>query len=130
MRFLVVDDEAVNRDILQKILRAYGDVDMAEDGAKAVELVRIALSEGKPYKLICLDVCMPETDGQAALKSIRGLELKAGIEPGDGAKIFMTTAMDNIENVRGAYNSQCDAYLLKPISEEKLLRRLRDVHLI
>jgi two-component system chemotaxis response regulator CheY len=89
-----------------------------------------ALAAGEPYDLMCLDIMMPEMDGQEALKQIRKHEEIRGILPPDGVKVVMTTALDDIKNVLAAYHGLCDAYLTKPIRKEDLLNELHKLKLI
>jgi CheY-like chemotaxis protein len=66
-RILVVDDRAVNRDLLSYLLSYFGhDVSTASDGADAV---RTALAES--FDLIVMDIEMPGTDGYAAARLMR-----------------------------------------------------------
>jgi two-component system chemotaxis response regulator CheY len=92
--------------------------------------VRLALEAGEPYNLICLDIMMPEMDGKAALKAIRDLEETAGLTYGAGAKVIMTTALNDPRNVFASFNALCDAYLVKPISKSKLLDLIRSFGLV
>jgi two-component system chemotaxis response regulator CheY len=130
MKTLIVEDDFTSRLLLQEILKPYGPSHVAVNGREAVEAVRLALEANEPYDLICLDIMMPEMDGQAALKDIRAQEKARGILSSDGAKIVMTTALGDIRNVSAAYNSLCDGYLTKPIQKAKLLEELRTLKLI
>src|ERR1019366_2557767 len=49
---------------------------------------------GQKYDLICMDIMMPEMDGQTAVKEIRALEEAGGTLSTQGVKIIMTTALD------------------------------------
>jgi two-component system chemotaxis response regulator CheY len=130
MKTLIVEDDFTSRLLLQEILRPYGPSHVAVNGREAVEAVRLALEANEPYDLICLDIMMPEMDGQAALKDIRAQEEARGILLSKGAKIMMTTALGDIRNVSAAFNSLCDGYLTKPIQKAKLLEELRTLKLI
>jgi two-component system chemotaxis response regulator CheY len=130
MKTLIVEDDFTSRLLLQEILKPYGPSHVAVNGREAVEAVRLALEANEPYDLICLDIMMPEMDGQAALKDIRAQEEARGILSSKGAKIVMTTALGDIRNVSAAYNSLCDGYLTKPIQKAKLLEGLRKLKLI
>ncbi|MCC6490958.1 MAG: response regulator [Candidatus Hydrogenedentes bacterium] len=130
MNTLIVEDDISSRILLQTILKQHGPCDVATNGKEAVEAVRRALESGESYDLICLDIMMPEMDGQVALKTIRGMEADRGIASTDGAKIVMTTALSDMKSVSGAFISLCDAYLTKPIRKEKLLEELRKLGLI
>jgi two-component system chemotaxis response regulator CheY len=130
MKTLIVEDDFTSRLLLQEFLKGYGPAHIAVNGREAVEAVRLALESSEPYNLICLDIMMPEMDGQQALKEIRRAEETKGITSTYGAKIVMTTALGNIKNVSQAYSSLCDAYLVKPLDRQKLLQELRKLGLI
>ena len=130
MKILIVDDDFTNRLLMQELLKSYGSAHIGVNGKEAVEAVRISLEVGEPYDLICLDIMMPEMDGQQALKEIRALESAGGIVSTRGAKIMMTTALASLKNVSSAYSSLCDAYLVKPIQKARLLDELRKLKLI
>ncbi len=71
MKTLIVDDDFVSRLVLQNVLMAYGEAHIAVNGKEAVEVFTVALRLGSPYDVICLDIMMPEMDGQDVLRSIR-----------------------------------------------------------
>ena len=108
MRILIVEDDMTSRLLLRKMLESLGACDVAVNGKEAVEAFRLASEQREPYALVCLDIMMPEMDGQAALKAIRALEQDAGRLPSQAAKIVMTTALRDIENVTNAYRELCD----------------------
>jgi len=130
MKTLIVEDDFTSRLLLQELLRNFGLAHIAVNGREAVEAVRIALEAGQPYNLICLDIMMPIMDGQQALKEIRKLEEARNIYSTDGAKILMTTALDDIQNKITAFSGLCDGYLSKPIHKDQLMAELRDLKLI
>ena len=130
LRALVVDDDFTNRLILQEILKKYGTTHIAVNGKEAVSAVHAALESKAPYNLICLDIMMPEMDGQAALKEIRAEEESRGILSSKGAKIIMITALDDLKNVAFAYGALCDGYMVKPIDKGHLIGELRKLALI
>ena len=130
LKILIVEDDFVGRKLLFKHLSAFGEVDLAVDGAEAVKAFYMSMLKKTPYDLICLDVMMPEMDGQEVLKSIRETEIRHGIRPGLGAKIIMTTALDDTESIMKAFREQCDGYLVKPIKRGALLSTMQDLGLI
>jgi CheY-like chemotaxis protein len=74
LRVLVVDDAAINRKLLMRLLNNQGHVcEEAEDGLRAVEQVENAMKEGKRYDSILLDYEMPVMNGPTAAKEIRVL---------------------------------------------------------
>ena len=99
-------------------------------GKQGVDAVRTALQAGDPYDLVCLDIMMPEMDGQEALKQIRQLEQEAGVTAEKRARVIMTTAHADRDNVLEAIQGQCDYFLVKPIDNRALLEELRRLGLI
>ncbi len=130
LNILIVDDEFSARKLLEVMLVPYGRCVLAINGEDAVKAVQQALSQDIYFDLICLDIMMPDMDGQEALKVIRQLENKKGIWPGNGAKVIMTTALQDASNIMTAFMEQCESYLVKPIEKEALLTEMRKLMLI
>jgi two-component system chemotaxis response regulator CheY len=130
MRILIAEDDTTSCILLRKLLESSGTCDVAVNGKEAVEAFRRAREQGESYALVCLDIMMPEMDGQEALKAIRGIEEAAGLLPSQSAKIIMTTALRDLENVTVAYRELCDGYLVKPILREKLVALMKDLDLL
>lgn len=130
MKTLIVDDDEINRMILQETLKSYGETNLVENGEEAIRAARIAIENRVPYDLICLDIMMPGTDGHAALVAIRSVEKRYGIKIGNRAKILMTTALSDRTHVMSAINEQCDSYLVKPLDVPMLIDYLHQAKLI
>ena len=119
---LLVEDNELNREIAQEILREYGfRVDPAENGAVAVEKVRTAAPGS--YDLVLMDVQMPVMDGYTATRQIRAL--------GDPAlakiPILAMTANAFDEDRRNALESGMTGFLSKPIVIGDLVQELRKI---
>ncbi len=130
LKILVVEDDFTSRKVLCGMLSPYGDFDVAVNGKEAVRAFSDALDNGERYDLICLDIMMPEMDGQDALKAIREIELQKNISGSESAKIIMTTALSDSKNLMQAFQEQCEAYIIKPIRKEKLLEQLHLLGLV
>jgi two-component system chemotaxis response regulator CheY len=130
MTTLIVEDDFTNRLVLQKRLEEHGEVELAVNGVEAIDAVTNRLKEGKIYDLICLDIMLPEMDGQEALKRIRAAENAAGFAVGQGSKIVMTTALSDANNVMSAFRGEADGYLVKPIERDKLEQQLTALGLL
>jgi CheY-like chemotaxis protein len=70
----VVDDNRINRDILQETLAHWGvNVDTVDSGARALDLLQ---QPGRSYRFVLLDGMMPEMDGLATARCIQALDLQ------------------------------------------------------
>ncbi len=130
MKILIAEDDFTSRLLLQEFLKGYGPCHVAVNGKEAVAAVRAAFDADQPYELICLDIMMPEMDGQEALRVIRRMETASGIVGPYRAKIVMTSSLADQENVIEAIQAKCDCYLAKPVRKAKLLEELRKLALI
>jgi len=126
LRALVAEDDLASRLVLQTFLSRYGDCHVAVNGREAVDAVRASLDRGQEYDLICMDIMMPEMDGREAVRQVRGLEADRGITSTYGAKIVMTTAVDDVKEVIRCFRELCDSYLIKPIDLNDLLRKMKE----
>ena len=128
MKILIVEDDPLSQQLLLRYLKDQGETVIAEDGEKAVASFREALG-GRRFDLICLDIMLPYLDGQAVLRQVRTIEEAQGLEGLAGCKVIMLTALRDVENVMRAFRSQCEGYLSKPISKERLFREIRTLGL-
>lgn len=131
MRVLIVEDDFVSRKVLHQMLLPFGECDIAVDGMEAVEAFKLALEDGDPYDLVCMDIMMPRMDGQEALRLIRQLESQKGVPEMKAAKVVMTTAVDDKKQITQAfYKGGAASYFVKPIDKKKLIAELRVLGLI
>ncbi len=129
MKVLVVEDDFISRNFLQKLLGKFGACDVAVNGEEALVAFNHAHSEKAPYDLICLDIMMPEMDGQETLKRLRAIEEGLGIGGLAGVKIIMTTALGDKTTVLNCFKNGCEAYLVKPIMKDKLIAKMQELGL-
>lgn len=131
MKCLIVEDDFISRRILRELLGIYFDCEIAVDGEEAVTAFRLAHDAKTPYDLICMDIMMPKMDGREALRLIRQLEKALEVPPNLEVKVVMTTALDDPKTVFDSfYQDGATAYLVKPISKQKLVRELRALGLL
>ncbi len=108
---MVVDDSPAVREFMRTKLEPFAfKVDFAASGEEA-----IGLTAGKHYTCIFLDVIMPGIDGYQVCKMIKARKsVKAT------AVVMLTSKSSPFDKIRGAM-AGCDAYLTKPVDEERLL---------
>ena len=111
---LVVDDKQENRSLLQDILEPIGfKIITAENGQQMLNKARKIRPD-----LVLLDLFMPVKTGFTAAKQLREI-------PGfKNIPILIVSASSITEETRKYLN--CDAYLNKPIDEEKLFALLKE----
>ena len=119
MRILLAEDDYVTRKFMTGFLSKYGECDVTVDGMEAVDAFLMALEDGDPYDVVCLDIMMPVMDGYQALMGIRNIEKERNIPAEDGVKIIMATALNDERNVKMAFDMGCTVYSGKPIDQEK-----------
>ena len=113
MRLLVVDDDRAVRDALRRALTLAGyEVECAEGGVEAIELVAEELPDA-----VVLDVGMPEIDGLEVCRRLRLL--------GNRVPILMLTARVEVSDRIAGLDAGADDYLVKPFDVEELKARLR-----
>lgn len=111
---LVVDDNLTVREFMKSKLAPFNfNVDYAENGEQA-----IGYTGQKHYTCIFLDVVMPGIDGYQVCKLI-----KSNRSAQKTAVVMLTSKDSPFDKIRGSM-SGCDAYLTKPVDEEKLLETI------
>ena len=113
MRLLLVEDDALLADGLQRALRAEGyTVDLVDRG----DLVLPALAAGG-FELVLLDLGLPGMDGMAALRALRQQDKQI--------PVIIISARDALDDRIIGLDSGADDYLVKPFSAVELIARLR-----
>ena len=113
-RILIVDDNAVNVDILRRLLRREFELAAAAAGEECLAL----LPSFKP-QLVLLDIMMPGMDGYETCRRIKS---SAG---GEFVQVILVSGKGSTaERVKG-YAAQADDYIVKPFDHEELLSKVR-----
>ncbi|HEY4250337.1 MAG TPA: response regulator [Roseomonas sp.] len=115
-RVLVVDDNALNREVASDFLRAAGmAVETATDGLDALQ----ALGRQR-YDAVLMDIHMPRMNGLAATRAIRAEPRWAALP------VIALTAQARSEDLRASLDAGMTAHLSKPIDEMALYRTLAE----
>ncbi len=113
MRVLVVDDDRAVSEALRRVLTLAGyEVQLAEGGAEAIELVAQSVPDA-----VVLDVGMPDVDGLEVCRRLRLL--------GNRVPILMLTARVEVSDRVAGLDAGADDYLVKPFDVDELKARLR-----
>ncbi|VUD42191.1 Signal transduction histidine-protein kinase BarA [Thalassocella blandensis] len=116
---LVVEDNALNREVVEQILEDEGaEVEMAENGRIGVDKV---LSQRGAFDLVIMDIQMPEMDGFEATRKIREhAEF-------DSLPIVAMTANVQQEDIDACIDSGMNAHLAKPIDIDVFIPKLIEI---
>ncbi len=115
-KILVVDDSAVSRKKLVKILEDAGHevTGEASDGAEALEKYEALLPD-----LVTMDITMPGMDGIAVLKKL--------MESHKNAKVIMITALGKGEKILEALNAGAKNYITKPYEDDQISSTIKEL---
>ncbi len=122
VRVLIVDDNATNRQILQKSLEYWRmKPSAASDGADALDRLQQARLAGLPFEAMIVDCHMPEMDGFMLLEEIGKSPELAGLIT------VMLTSGGQRGDAQRCKELGIAAYLIKPILQSELLETLLQV---
>ena len=111
---LVVDDDKTILKSLRDVLRSEGyHVDTADNGKEAIEK-----SEAGSYNLALLDIKLPDMEGTELLVRMH--------ESLPRMMKIMVTGYPELENAVESLNKGADAYLMKPVSPDSLLKVVKE----
>ncbi len=120
VRVLIVDDHAVNREIMHSQVIAWGMRNgSAATGEEALSMLRLAAEADDPYRIVLLDWHMPGMDG---LELARIIEEDASIPPVH-LVMLSSTGVDQAS----LQNTPIACYLQKPVRQQQLLRCLSEL---
>lgn len=113
-KILVVEDNHDYQELLENFLESAGhEIETADDGAKALELVR-----EHSFDLVLLDLMLPKLDGFGVCEAIR---------KNCNVPVIMLTALEDEEYQMRGYLQQIDDYITKPVSMPLLLHKVEAV---
>jgi two-component system chemotaxis response regulator CheY len=118
MRFLIIDDSAVDRYFLMSLLKEMGhEVEAYESTAGIVEKLQTG-----SYSSIFLDIVMPGKDGYKFLR-----ELRLNQQTSDQYVIVCSSKTTPVEINYGLNRAGANDYLTKPVSRERLEQALQKI---
>lgn len=131
INILIMEDESTSRFLLKQIMKEYGTVTDVDDGLKALNAYKKSVEDKEYYDLICLDIMVPEMDGQEVLQRIRQIEEEMHLDRLNvQSKVIMITALDDSDNFLNSFKEQADGYIIKPFDKEKIERTIKKLKLI
>ena len=113
-RVLIVDDNADMRDYLARLLAGFWQIDTANDGVEALEIIGARRPD-----LVLSDIMMPAMDGFELLRRIREDDALRDIP-----MILLSARAGEEARVEG-FDAGADDYLVKPFSANEVVARVR-----
>ena len=117
LKVLVVDDDFINRKLIQALLHRHPDLVSqileAENGSDALQVVR----ENPDVDLILLDILMPVLDGKEFLKIFRS-------DPQNSRIPVIVLSTDDTQK-SAVFDLGAEDFIIKPINEDDLINRIR-----
>lgn len=114
MKVLIVDDEALIRDVIKEYLKLENiDYLEASDGYEAIDLVK-----NNDFDVVVMDIMMPKMDGYTAVKEIRKFS---------NVPFIMLSARSEEYDKLTCFDIGVDDYVTKPFSPRELIARIKAV---
>src|ERR1700716_938575 len=117
-RILIVDDDPVQRRLLDNMVRKFGYEPLVAEGGDAASSL-LAGPDGSRIDAVILDLVMPDLDGRGALAKRREAAL--------AIPVIVQTAHGGIDNVVTAMRAGAADFVAKPVGAERLAVSLRNV---
>jgi CheY-like chemotaxis protein len=120
-RLLIMDDDAVIRNVAEAMITHLGyELTMARDGGEAIELFSSAISEGRPYDAVILDLTVPGgMGGKATMERLRALD--------SGVRAIVSSGYSNDPILAEHRRWGFSGFLCKPYQLDELSRVLAEV---
>jgi PAS domain S-box-containing protein len=119
-RVLIADHSRINRLVLHEMLADTGaEIDEAANGSNALNSIREAAEEGRPYQFILLDMAMPSVDGFEVARRLRNYNLTL-------KSLLPMLSSDELKpQITRLQQLGLATYLVKPIARKDLLEAIR-----
>lgn len=134
LKILIVEDDFTARSMLTHFLSEFGICHIAKDGLEAIQAFTHSYESNPPhpYDLICMDVMMPNIDGDVAAKTIREIERSKGVAGPEfeSAIVFISAVTDPVRIIKVCYECGANYYFVKPLDFNQIKRQLKKLNLI
>jgi CheY-like chemotaxis protein len=115
LRVMIVDDNATNRQILNTQIAPWSmHSESAEDGPKALQILRAAAERGSAYDLAILDMQMPGMDGIQLARAVKADPVISA------TRLILLPSVSKRGDGEEAREAGIEAYLSKPVKQSEL----------
>lgn len=123
MKALVMDNDFINRRVLQLLFTEFGRCDSADCDSVTLSMVEDALKKRRPYGLIVLNT-FSQIDWVKTLHRIKDMEKNYALFGKDGARIMIISSDTDKKTIIKAFRNQCDAFIPKPAKKREIKNAL------
>lgn len=130
IKSIVVDDDKICASTYKIEMSKYGHCDAVNSGSSAINAYKESIENNEPYKLMLLDVIMPEMDGGQVLNKIRELEKEKNIPEIDKLRVIVVSAHDDWYNrniIMKKLNPSFESFLIKSPDFDELIDKILDL---
>ena len=124
MKVLMIDGDPAVAKSFEGLPMDITEFQTLRSGDAAVRGVKNALKRRDPFELIVVDIDLPDMDGRKVTLEIRKVEQEWSIPKEKRAFIMMATARADEKSVRTSLAAGCNAFLVKPIKAETVVKTL------
>jgi len=128
VKILIVEDNNIDQYIFEAFLKSYGICDFAKNGNIALKKFEKSYRKNNPYDIIFLDIIIPKICGYEVLSIIRNYEKM--MNNFDQVKIVMVSSLNDLKNIKKAFQKKCNAYITKPVYHEVIDKTIKDLGLL
>ena len=130
MKTLIIEDVTVNALALELILGDRYKVKVFQTGEEGLEAVINAYENHDPFRIVFLDLTLPKMNGREVLHQIKIYEKSHQISENHRSKVILVSASLESDTILATVlEDGGDAFIMKPISHEKLTEALENLHL-
>jgi two-component system, chemotaxis family, chemotaxis protein CheY len=130
MKTLIIEDEPVNAVALEMILGDKFDAQICPSGEEGLEAFKTSYKTSEPFKVLFLDLTLPNMNGREVLLQIRAYEKKHLCPEQNQLKVILVSASLESDTILGTLlEDGGDAFIMKPISSDKITKALKNLKL-
>ncbi|WP_416768367.1 ATP-binding protein [Sulfurimonas sp. ST-25] len=119
-KVLVADDDRINIELIKAILEEeFCEIETAQDGQSAIDLLAKGILDDQPYALLLLDNNMPKISGNEVVRELRAIEKQHSLPPA------YVVSISGDPKAAASDNPHFDAYVGKPFNKKEIKRMLK-----
>jgi len=124
IRILIIEDDASTSALLRHLLKKHGPCMVAGTARDGFAAFLKAWEQSQPYQILFLDLHLPDLSGLSILSALRRFESDRRVPHNRRCLVVVSTASDDLEDIKAALVLEADGYLVKPLSPEAIEEKI------